>query len=144
MKNIKGGTLIELIIVLVIMAIAAALFVTHMNTTYKRSPESAGLVGGQYQLIQQMEVLTGKYRQALQQDNNGDGEPDGTISDLCAFKTSYVDNLTIDGVNIVDTAHTSCNYSITDTTNTYTTAAGNALLVTLTYKGQTLQCIFTK
>jgi prepilin-type N-terminal cleavage/methylation domain-containing protein len=144
MKNNRGFTLIEVIIIIIIMGIASALFVLYMNTAYTKSPASAALVSDQYKLIQQMEILTGKYRQALE-----DGS--GTIADLCAFKATYVDGLQIDGKSIVDTANTSCTYTLTDSTNSYTTAAGNALLVTLTYTQQappyakqTLQTIFTK
>ncbi len=137
MKSCQGWTLLEVIIVIVIMAAAAAMFVSYMGSAYIRSPTSAGLVSDQYKLVQQMEILTSQYRQALQDGN-------GTIADLCAFKASCVDNLAIEGINIVDTAHTSCTYTLTDSTGTYTTAAGSALLVTLTYKNQTLQSIFTK
>jgi len=137
MKYSRGGTLIEVVMAIVIIAIAAAIFISYMGSTYMRSPASAGLVSDQYKLIEQMEILTSKYRQELEAG-------DGTIADLCAFKAAYVDPLNINGVNIVDTAGTSCNYTTTDTTNTYTIAANSALLVTLTYKQQTVQSIFTK
>lgn len=137
MKYSKGGTLIEVVMAIIIIAIAAAIFISYMGSTYMRSPVSAVLVSDQYKLTEQMEILTSKYRQELEAGG-------GTIPDLCAFKTAYVDPLNINGVNIVDAAGTSCNYSLTDTTNTYTTAANNALLVTLTYQQQTLQSIFTK
>lgn len=136
MKLNRGFTLIEVIITIVVMAVAAALFVAYTGTSYTKSPTSAVYVGDQYKLIQKMEVLTSQYRKALD-------EGDGTITDLCAFKTSYVDNLAIDGVSIVDTANTSCTYEFTDSTGTYSTTY-DALLVSLSYRGQKLQTIFTK
>lgn len=139
MKHDGGFTLIEVIITIVVMAIAAALFVSYTtSTSFTQSPASAALVSDQYKLIQQMEILTGKYRQALS------GSSNGTVDDLCTtFKTSNVDTRQIDGVNIVDTANTYCT-QYTDSTNSYTTTTGNALLVTLTYKRQTIKAIFTK
>lgn len=137
MKLSRGFTLIEIIITIVIMAVAAALFVAYMGTSVTQSPASAVLVSDQYKLIQKMEELTGKYRQALASGG-------GTVADLCTtFKENNVDTLVIDGVNIADAANTYCT-SFTDTTNAYTTTTGNALLVTLSYKGQKLQTVFTK
>lgn len=122
MKHSSGFTLIEVIIIMTIMAIAAAMFVSSMGTSFTQSPASAGLVNKQYQLIQQMEIITSKYRQAL------------PIADLCSFKTAYVD-----GQPLVDAANTSCTYTLTS--GTFTTR--NALLVTLTDGDQKLQSIFT-
>jgi type II secretory pathway pseudopilin PulG len=137
MKQSKGFTLIEVIIIMVLMVVAAAFFVTYIGSAYTRSPAAAGLVGDHYKLVGQMEMLTGHYRKAL--ENGG-----GTIADLCAFKTTYVDPLVIDGVSIVDSSNTSCTYTMTDSTGAYTTESSRALLVTLTYKGQRLQTIFTR
>jgi prepilin-type N-terminal cleavage/methylation domain-containing protein len=128
MKLSRGFTLIEVIVIMTIMAIAAALFASYMGKSFTQSPASVGLVTSQYQLIQKMEIITGKYRQAL--------PTDGSTLDLCAFKAANVD-----GQQFVDTANTSCVYPITDTTGTYTTR--NALLVTLTDGQQKLQSIFT-
>ena len=122
MKHSSGFTLIEVIVIMTIMAIAAAMFVSSMGTSFTQSPASAVLVNKQYQLIQQMEIITSKYRQAL------------PIADLCSFKTSYVD-----GQPFVDAANTSCTYTLTS--GTFTTRS--ALLVTLTDGNQTLQSIFT-
>ena len=122
MKHSSGFTLIEVIIIITIMAIAAAMFVSSMGKSFTQSPASTGLVNKQYQLIQQMEIITSKYRQAL------------PIADLCSFKTSYVD-----GQPFVDAANTSCTYTLTS--GTFTTKS--ALLVTLTDGNQKLQSIFT-
>ncbi len=122
MKHSSGFTLIEVIIIITIMAIAAAMFVSSMGKSFTQSPASTGLVNKQYQLIQQMEIITSKYRQAL------------PIADLCSFKTTYVD-----GQPFVDAANTSCTYTLTS--GTFTTRS--ALLVTLTDGNQKLQSIFT-
>ncbi len=122
MKHSSGFTLIEVIIIITIMAIAAAMFVSSMGKSFTQSPASTGLVNKQYQLIQQMEIITSKYRQAL------------PIADLCSFKTTYVD-----GQPFVDAANTSCTYTLTS--GTFTTKS--ALLVTLTDGNQKLQSIFT-
>jgi type II secretory pathway component PulJ len=141
MKHSRGFTLIEVILILIIMAVLTTLFVSYLGTAYTQSPASAGLVNKQYRLMEQMEILTSQYRQALDEGN-------GAIANLCAFQAAHVNGLQIDGQSIVDTANTSCTYTITDNTGTYTTR--NALLVTLTYthqkptyEKQTLQCIFT-
>lgn len=133
MTSSRGFTLIEVIVIFIIMSLAATIFISYMGSSFTKSPVSAGLVDKQYRLIEQMEILTGKYRQAL--------PTDGSELDLCSFKESYVDNLQIDGKSIVDAANTSCTYQITDTSNTYTTRS--ALLVTLVYDNQKIQSIFT-
>ncbi|MGV8059395.1 MAG: prepilin-type N-terminal cleavage/methylation domain-containing protein [Smithellaceae bacterium] len=135
MRHSNGFTLIEVIVIMIIMAIAAALFVSFMGTSYTQSPASAGLVNKQYQLIQQMEILTSNYRQAL--------PTDGSTLDLCAFKATYVDNLQIDGKSIVDAANTSCTFPLSSISGAYTTTQ-IVLLVTLTDGQQTLQSIFTQ
>lgn len=124
MKQGRGFTLIEVIIIMLIMAIAATLFVSYLGTSFTQSPVAAGQVNRQYRLIEQMEIITSEYRQAL------------PIADLAAFKTSNVD-----GREFVDAANTKI-YTITDSTNTYTTQS--VLLVTLTDGQQTLQSIFTQ
>ena len=125
MKLSKGFTLIEVIVIITIMAIAAALFASYMGKSFTQSPASAGLVNNQYRIIQQMEIITSNYRQAL------------PIADLCAFKTGG----NVDGQPFVDAANTSCTKKLTSNDGTYTTQ--NVLLVTLTDGQQTLQSIFT-
>ncbi len=124
MKKGRGFTLVEVIIILLIMAIAAVLFVSYLGTSYTRSPIAAGQVNRQYKLIEQMEIITGAYRQALQ----------GGTLDLNTFKT-YIDT-TYSGSATTELK------TINDSTNTYTTAT--VLLVTLTDGQQTLQSIFTQ
>jgi type II secretory pathway pseudopilin PulG len=124
MKRSEGFTLIEVIVIMTTIAIAAALFASYTGgTSFTQSPASAGLVNKQYMLIQQMEIITSKYRQAL------------PIADICAFKVANVD-----GKAFVDPANTWCNQGLTS--GPYTTQ--NVLLVTLTDGQQTLQSIFTQ
>jgi len=62
MKFSKGFTLIEVIVTIVIMAIAATAFMTYFGSTFTGSAKQAGLVQKQYALIQQMEEITSRYR----------------------------------------------------------------------------------
>lgn len=105
------------------MAIAAAMFVSTMGTSFTQSPASAGLVNKQYQLIQKMELITSVYRKELQE---------GTLN-LNTFKT-YIDTI-YSGYATTELR------TIIDSSNTYTTK--NVLLVTLTDGNQKLQSIFT-
>ena len=58
----KGFTLIEVIITIVIMAIAAAVSVAYFGKSFTGSAVQAGLVQKQYALIQKMEEITSDYR----------------------------------------------------------------------------------
>jgi len=134
MKISKGFTLIEIIITLTVMAIAATMALTYTGgTSFTQSAVPAGQVSSQYKLIQQMEVITNSYRQALEAGG-------GTIADLCAFKLASVD-----GKEFVDTtpANTRCDFPMSDISGAYTTTQ-IVLLVTLTDGQQKLQSIFTK
>jgi prepilin-type N-terminal cleavage/methylation domain-containing protein len=124
MKSNRGFTLIEIIITIVVAAIAAALFVTSLGKSFTQSPVSSGMVISQYALIQQMEVFTSQYRNQL---NNG------TLV-LGTFKTNN-----IDGKPYVDAANTKMN---TLPYGAYTTQ--QFLQVTLTDGKQTLLSIFTQ
>jgi len=124
MRSSRGFTLIEVIITIIITAIAATLFVAYMGTSFTKSPASSALVNKQYALIQQMELITIQYRQEI---NNG------TLN-LTNFKTAYVDtNPNVDSANTFFTTLTS---------GTYTTQ--QVLQVTLKDGDQTLLNIFTQ
>jgi prepilin-type N-terminal cleavage/methylation domain-containing protein len=126
MKSNRGFTLIEIIITITLIAIAAALFVAYLGTGFTKSPVSSGLVQSQYALIQEMELITIQYRNEL---NNG-------TLDLTNFKTSYVDiNPYVDAPNTLLTTFTS-------TSGTYTTQ--QVLQVTLKNGDQALVSIFTQ
>lgn len=62
MKFSKGFTLIEVIITIVIMAIAAAVSVAYFGKSFTGSAVQAELVKKQYALIQKMEEITSRYR----------------------------------------------------------------------------------
>lgn len=121
MKKNSGFTLIEVIITITLIAIAAALFVAYIGTSSMQSPVAAGMVSKQYTLIQQMEIITSRYRQEIS---------GGTLN-LNNFKT-YVDaNPYIDSSNL-----------ITLNSGSYTTQ--QVLAVTLKDGDQTVFSIFTQ
>jgi type II secretory pathway pseudopilin PulG len=100
MKQSSGFTLIEVIVIITVMAVAAALFASYMGTAFTKSPASAAMVSKQYQLIQQMEIITNKYRQQLKE---------GTLN-LCTdseTQTSFKTEVLSLG-SVVDAANTYC------------------------------------
>jgi Tfp pilus assembly protein PilE len=128
-KFSKGFNLIEVIMILIVLAIASTMVISYIGTSFTQSAVPAGLVSRQYALIQQMEIFTSQYRDQLQ--NN-------TAFSLSTFKTNY-----IDGKPYVYAANTGL---ITLSSGNYVT--GNVLLVTLTNSTanytQSLQSIFTQ
>ena len=124
MKDCKGFTLIEVIITIVILAIAAAAAIGYMGTSFTGSAVPAGQVQRQYQLIQRMETITSQYRDEI--TNN-------TSFNLTSFKNNY-----IDGKPYVYTPQTG---PITFVYGGSTTR--NYLRVTLKSGDQTLMSIFT-
>lgn len=129
MKTSRGFTLIEVIVTLTVMAIASTMVITYIGTSFNQSAVPAGLVGKQYALIQQMEVITSQYRNELNINI-------GTVN-LTTFQTTY-----IDGKPYVYAANTGL-IKLTSGGNYIT---GDVLLVTLTNGAppQSLQSIFTK
>jgi prepilin-type N-terminal cleavage/methylation domain-containing protein len=81
MRYIKGFTLVEVIITILILAIAAAAFVTYFGKAFTGSAIPAGQVQSQYRLIEQMEEITAEYRRRLDL---------GTL-ELETFTNDYVD-----------------------------------------------------
>ena len=121
MKNNRGFTLIEVIITVTLIAIAAAMFVAYIGTSFTQSPASSSMVAKQYALIQQMEIITSQYRQEISNET----------LDLTSFK-AYVDaNPYIDSSNLV-----------TLNSGSYTTQ--QVLAVTLKDGDQTVMSIFTQ
>ncbi len=137
MKSNNGFTLVEVIVILTVMAIAVTIVISYMGTSFSKSAVPTGLVERQYRLIQQMEVFTSQYRNELTTNS-------GTLTpvQLATFKTNY-----IDGKPYVDAANTSIR---TLTNGSYTTQS--VLVVTLTepvqpakalQEPQTLLSVFT-
>jgi prepilin-type N-terminal cleavage/methylation domain-containing protein len=124
MKSRKGFTLIEVIMTIVILAIAAAAFMAMFGRQFTGSAIPAGQVERQYRLIQQMESITSEYRNRLSNE--------ATPFSLPQFQT-YVGTLPY-----VDNSRTGM------MTFTYGTATTRAYLrVTLRDGDQTLMSIFT-
>jgi prepilin-type N-terminal cleavage/methylation domain-containing protein len=126
MKSERGFTLIEVIVILTVLAIAAAIVIGYIGTSFTKSAIPTGQVSRQYALIQQMEIFTSQYRNALAINN-------GTLTQaqLAAFKVAN-----IDGKPYVDAANTSIR---TITNGTYVTQ--NVLVVTLTEPVQPAKAI---
>ena len=127
MKFSKGFTLIEVIMTIVIMAVAAAAFLAFFGKAFTGSAVPAGQVQSQYKLIQQMETITSQYRDQI--TNNASFS-------LAAFKSSF-----IDGTQYVDSTKTGL-ITLPSSDGLYTTQ--NVLRVTLTDGKQTLMSIFTQ
>jgi prepilin-type N-terminal cleavage/methylation domain-containing protein len=125
MRSIKGFTLVEVIITILILAIAAAAFVTYFGKAFTGSVIPAGQVQSQYRLIEQMEYITAEYRRRL----------DAGSLNLSDFKSTYVDNRP----NI----HESAKLEVMDLGGGYTTSLP-VLQVTLKDGDQTLFAVFTE
>ena len=121
MKKSRGFTLIEVIITITLIAIAAALFVAYIGTSFTQSPVAAGMVSKQYALIQEMEIITSRYRQEISS---------GTL-DLNNFKT-YVD------------ANTYIDSSAFVTLDSGSYVTRQVLVVILRYEDQRVMSIFTQ
>jgi prepilin-type N-terminal cleavage/methylation domain-containing protein len=120
MKFRKGFTLIEVIISIVVMAIAAAALLKIFGTAFTGSAVPVGQVSRQYQMIQSMEAITSQYRKELDA---------GTLTaNWDTFKSSCTGN---------------CTCTPASTIGTYTTQTEH-LQVTCTDGEQTLFAIFTK
>ena len=129
MKFSKGFTLIEVIMTIVIMAVAAAAFLAFFGKAFTGSAVPAGQVQSQYNLIQRMEAITSQYRNDI--TNNASFS-------LAAFKTDHVD-----GTLYVDSTKTGLIPPLTSSDGVYTTTQP-VLRVTLTDGKQTLMSIFTQ
>jgi prepilin-type N-terminal cleavage/methylation domain-containing protein len=129
MKFSKGFTLIEVIISIIIMAIAAAALLKIFGTAFTGSAVPAGEVQSQYKMIQQMETFTSQYRDQV--TNNA-------AFNLATFESTY-----IDGKPYVDGTKTGLIPPLTSSDGLYITQSA-LLRVTLTDGKQTLTTIFTQ
>lgn len=125
MNTKKGFTLIEIIITIVILAIAAAMMMAVFGRQFSGSAIPAGQVQSQYRLIQQMELITSQYRDQITTNAS---------FTLAAFKKDY-----IDGKDYVDSTKTGTVQDLAygaKKTQPY-------LRVTLTDGNQSIMSIFT-
>jgi len=124
-----GFTLIEVIVTLVIAAIMGTMLVTLMGKNLTGSAVPVGLVGDQYKIVQEMERITSRYREEIQ---------NGTTFNITTFKTTYVDTN-----SYRDLANTGFITPLTSTAGTYTTSS-SILRVTLRSGDQFVQTFFTQ
>ncbi len=101
LHNKNGFTLLEIIITLVLVSILGAMFVQFMGPQLTRSPFQVLRVKSQYELIDEIERLTGIYRDELQKD---------TLV-INTFKTTHVDTSSYNDSSQVITLTTGGGYT---------------------------------
>ena len=126
----NGFTLIEVIVTLVIAAIMGAMLVTLMGTNLVKSALPVSLVGNQYRIVQEMENITGRYREEIK---------NGTLN-ITTFIATYESALG-SSIPYKDSAATGL-ITIPSTDGTYTTK--QILRVTLRNGDQSVQAFFTQ
>ena len=99
--NKNGFTLLEIIITLVLVSILGAMFVQFMGPQLTGSPFQVLRVKSQYELIDEIERLTGIYRDELQKD---------TLV-INTFKTTHVDTSSYNDSSQVITLTTDGGYT---------------------------------
>ena len=125
-NNQKGFTLLEIIVTLILVAISAAVMFPVLGTNLVRSAEPVERLNDHHLLVQEMDRLTGIYRDVIH---------DGTLN-INSFKTDEVDTSPY-----VDAGLTNF---ITLSDGAYTTASPNILRVTLVNNDQTLVALFAQ
>ncbi len=140
MKLSKGFTLIEVIISIIVMAIAAAALLKIYGTAFTGSAVPAGEVQSQYNMIQRMETITSQYRNAV--TNNTSFTSSCVVDSTNTFTLAAFKSNCIDGTRFVDSTNTGF-ITLTDTTNSYTTQS-SILQVALTDGKQKLTSLFTQ
>ncbi len=122
----KGFTLVEIIVTIILVGITAAIMFPALGTNLTRSAEPVNRLNDHHLLIQEMDRLTGLYRDAIQND---------TLN-INTFKTTHVDTSIY-----VDAGETSF---VTLSGGTYTTTSPNILRVTLVNNSQSLVSLFAQ
>lgn len=80
-QNPKGFTLIEIIVTLILVAITGVVMFPVLRTNLTRSVVPVTRLDSQYQLIQEMDQLTARYRDEILNDS----------LNITTFKSTYVD-----------------------------------------------------
>jgi prepilin-type N-terminal cleavage/methylation domain-containing protein len=142
MKFSKGFTLIEVIISIMVMAIAAAALLKIYGTAFTGSAVPAGEVQSQYNMIQRMETITSQYRNAVTPNPTTSFKSNCVVDSTNTFTLAAFKSNCIDGTQYVDSTNTGF-ITLTDTTNSYTTQS-LILQVTLTDGKQKVTSFFTQ
>jgi len=129
LENRKGFTLLEIIVTLILISITGAVMFPVLRTNLTQSAVPVIRVDNQYQLIQEMDRLTARYRDEILND----------ALDISTFKTNYVD-----ASPLVDAGNTGFLGAGQITGNAYNTQSTNILRVTLVDGDQWLVSFFTE
>ena len=129
-KSHSGFTLVEIIVTLMLVGITAAIMFPVMGNNLIKSPEPVARTNNQYRLLEEMDKLTGVYRDEIDKES----------LNLSGFKTTYVDSHPL-----LDAANTQFVTSFIDNGGTYATQASDSILmVTLKLGDQRLRSLFTE
>jgi prepilin-type N-terminal cleavage/methylation domain-containing protein len=134
LQNQNGFTLVEIIVTLILISITGVVMFPVLRTNLTKSAVPVVRMENQYHLIQEMDRLTARYRDELQNDSLSINDFD--IND---FKTNYVDV-----IPFRDAGNTGFLSVGQITGNTYNTQSTNILRVTLVDGDQTLVSFFTE
>jgi prepilin-type N-terminal cleavage/methylation domain-containing protein len=129
LQNQNGFTLLEIIVTLILISITGVVMFPVLRTNLTKSAVPVVRLENQYQLIQEMDRLTARYRDEIQNESLN-------IND---FKTNYVDVSPFR-----DAGNTGFLAAGQITGNTYNTQSTNILRVTLVDGDQTLVSFFTE
>ena len=99
----NGFTLIEIIVTLILIAITGVVMFPVLRTNLAKSAAPVARVDSQYQLVQEMDRLTARYRDDIRNDSLNINTFKGTYVDTSAFvdagNTGFVGNGQITGAN---------------------------------------------
>jgi len=125
-NNQRGFTLLEIIVTLILVSISAAVIFPVMGTNLIRSAEPVERLNDHHLLVQEMDRLTGIYRNAIHND---------TLN-INTFKTNDVDTSPYVDAGLTEFI------SLGD--GTYSTSSPNILRVVLVNNDQTLVALFAQ
>ena len=129
LKNRKGFTLIEIIVTLIFVAITSVVMFPVLRTNLTQSAAPVTRVNSQYQLVQEMDQLTARYRDEILNESLL----------LTTFKNTYVD-----ASAFVDAGNTGLVGVGQITGNAYSNQSPNILRVTLVDGNQELVAYFSE